>query len=172
VDHDAHRRIDGQADPIHDGMRHPDRLDAERAHLDAIAGSHRPQISALGQAVLAQLVGHQRQRHRRAVDGHLGLPQQIGHRPDVVLVAVGEEEGAEALALGQRVGKIGNDVVDAGHLVGIREHEPAVHGDQVVAELDQHHVEADLAEAAQGYEADGRLGQRFHRDSFRSRDTW
>ena len=45
--------------------------------------------------------------------------------------------------------EVGDHVVHPGHLV-VREQEPAVDGDHVVARLDQHHVEPDLAQPPSG----------------------
>src|SRR5439155_6912100 len=45
---------------------------------------------------------------------------------------------------------------DPRHLV-VGEHEAAVDGEEVVARLQDHHVEADLPEAAEGDDPDGRL---------------
>ncbi len=89
----------------------------------------------------------------RAVHGQPNFAQEIGEGADVVLVAVREDDRAKALALGERVGEVGDDVVDPGQFV-VREHQPAVDGEEVVAGLDEHHVEADLAEAAEGNEPD------------------
>ena len=68
----------------------------------------------------------------------------------------------------QEVGEVGDDVVHPGHLV-VREHEPAVDGQEVVAGLEQHHVEADLAEAAQRDHANGGLDRRVARGPGRQR---
>ena len=40
---------------------------------------------------------HQRQREGGAVDRHIDLAQEIGHGADVVLVAVGQNQGADVL---------------------------------------------------------------------------
>src|SRR5262249_44013034 len=74
----------------------------------------------------------------------------------MVLVAVGEHHRAEAVAALAEVREVGDDVVHPGHLV-VGEEEAAVHGDDVVARLDQHHVEPDLAETAQRNQAHGGL---------------
>jgi hypothetical protein len=47
-------------------------------------------------------------------------------------------------------------VVDARKLV-VREHEPAIDREQVLTELDQHHVEADLAETSERDQSDDGL---------------
>src|SRR5437899_172334 len=159
----ADRRFDPEADPVRDRVRHADRLDGERADRVTVAWSHRPEVGALVEPVLAQALGDECLRQRRAEDGDARLTEEIWQRADVVLVAMGQEDRAKAVALGERVGEVRDHVVDAGHLVGVREHEAAIDGDQIVAGLDEHHVEADLAESAEGNKANRGL----HENSFR-----
>src|SRR5262249_19793635 len=54
------------------------------------------------------------------------------------------------------VREVGNDVVDAGHLV-VGKEQAAVDGNDVVARFDEHHVEPDLSQSPQGDQTDGRL---------------
>ena len=143
-------------------MRHADGLDAKRSQLEGLAWAHRPQVGAVEEPVLAQLLPHQSQRQRRAVHGHRRRPQQVRQGADVILVTMGEDHAAEPLAPLQRVREVGDHVVDAGELI-VGKHEAAVDGDEIVAELDEHHVQADLAEAAEGNQADCGLQD----DSFR-----
>ena len=59
-----------------------------------------------------------------------------------------------ALSLSRRSNKIahiGNDQVDS-QKIGAREHNPAVDCNGSIAIFDQHHVETELAEAAQRYD--------------------
>ena len=122
--------------------------------------------------MLAQLFREEPEREGRAVDGHPGLAQEVGQRADVIFVAVGQEHRAKPVALGDRVREIGDDVVDARHLVGVGKHEAAIDGDQLVGELDQHHVEPDLAEPAKRNQPDGGLDHGMlgiHRNSFHRR---
>ncbi len=153
VDDHAGRGADGQAHAIGDGVRHADRLDRERPEHERCARPHRAQVRLLVEAVLAQLLGHQCLRQWRRVDRDAGGFEQVGQRADVVLVTVREDDGAEAVALGERVGKVGNDVVDSRQLV-VGKHEAAIDGDHVIATLDEHHVQPDLAEAAERDEPD------------------
>ena len=67
----------------------------------------------------------------------------------MILVAVGQDDRAERFTPAEHIREIGDDVVDTGELV-VGEHESAVDRDQVLAGLDQHHVEADLAETSRG----------------------
>ena len=146
----ARRRLDGQADAVDDGVSDADGLDSERTTLDPIAWTHGAQIG-LEEAVFLQPVAHQGQGHRRPVHRHASVAQEIREGADVVLVAMREEDRAKVAALGQRVREVGDHVVDAGQLV-IGKHQPAVDGDEIVAGLDEHHVQTDLAEAAEGDE--------------------
>ena len=153
----ADRGLDGEADAVGDRVGDSDRLDPERAHLEPVARPHGHQPRLRAEPVLAQSLGGERQRQRRPVDGDLRLPEQVGQGAHVVLVAVGEQDREEALALGERVGEVGDDVVDPRHLV-VGEHEAAVDRDDLVGVLDEHHVEADLAEPAERNQADRRPG--------------
>ena len=81
----------------------------------------------------------------------MGAPEvaaEVGEGAHVVLVAVREEHGAQLFGVGVEVGVVGNDEVDAEHLL-VGEHEPDVDDDDVVAVLEQHHVAPDLTEAAE-----------------------
>ena len=72
----------------------------------------------------------------------------------MVLVAVGQHDGFEFVAVLQNEIETRNDHVDAEKGV-VREHEPAVHDDHGIAGNQGHAVEPDFAEAAQGIEGHG-----------------
>jgi len=106
--------VDRQPDPVHDRVRDPDRLDTERADRDAVSRADHPEVGRFGEPVLAQSLRDERQGQGRAVHGHRQIAQQVRERADVVLVAVGQDDGAEGLAPAERVREIRDDVVDAG----------------------------------------------------------
>ncbi len=81
-----------------------------------------------------------------APDGDVEFREHPGKAADVVLVAVGEDDSANALAVLDEVGDVGDDDVDAEKL-GFGEHEPGVDDDNVVSPADGHAVHAELAEA-------------------------
>src|SRR5438128_836002 len=85
----ANRRPDREADAVRDRVRDTDRLDDERADLDAVARPDRPKIGTLVEPVLAEPLGDQRARQRRAEDGYARLPEQVGRRADMVQVCAG-----------------------------------------------------------------------------------
>ena len=137
---DAHRVGDGVADA--EGGR------VEVAQLHRLAGLQRQQ-RVVAELVLLDLVAQQPARQRGGVDGHAGeLRQDVGQPAHVVLVGVGDEEGLDALALVPQVGDVGHHEVDAEHLL-VGEHQAAVDDDDLVAELEDRHVLADLADAAE-----------------------
>ena len=83
------------------------------------------------------------------VDGDLAdRPQQEGHRPDVVLVAVRQDDRLEGVGALEHVGEVGQDDVHA-HLVVLGEGDAAVDDDHPAVALDHVHVLADLAGAAE-----------------------
>ena len=163
MDDRAHRRLDGEPDAVGDGMGDADRDDDEAARPDLVARRVGPQVRALESAELAQAMPGYRERQRRAIHRHVELPQEVGERADMVLVAVGQHHGPEALPVLAEVGEVRDDIVHPRHLV-VGEEEPAIDRDDVVARLDQHHVEADLAETPQRDQADDGLGGDVDRD--------
>ena len=118
------------------------------AQLDRVAGLEREE-RVVAELVLLDLGAQQATRQRRGVDGHAGeLGQDVGQAADVVLVGVGDDEGLDLLALVAQVVDVGHDEVDAVHLL-LGEHQAAVDDDDLVGVLEDRHVLADLADAAQ-----------------------
>ena len=88
----------------------------------------------------------QRQREGRAVNRDIHLRQQKRDAADVVLVAVGENQAADVLAILLKIGEVGRDDIDAQQF-RIGEHHARVEHDDVVAVADGHAVHAELAQA-------------------------
>src|SRR5690606_36698865 len=82
-----------------------------------------------------------------------------GHRADVVLVAVREHQGFDVVQAVPDVVEVRQDQVDPGLLL-LREEHAAVDDQQPAGVLEDRHVPADLAEAAEGDDAQGSLGER------------
>ena len=86
------------------------------------------------------------------------LAQQVGHGADVVLVAVGQHQRVDVVeAVPDRV-EVGQDQVDA-RVVLLGEEHPAVDDQQASVVLEDGHVAADLAEAAERDHPQAALGQ-------------
>ena len=110
--------------------------------------------------VLLDLVAEQAAGQGAGVDRHAGeLGQHVRQRADVVLVGVGDEERLDLGAVLLEVGDVGDDEVDAEHLL-VGEHQPAVDDDDVVAVLEHVHVLADLPHPAERDDAERLVGAR------------
>jgi hypothetical protein len=99
--------------------------------------------------VLVELRLDQSEREAGRVDGDRAeVAEQVGQRADVVLVAVREHDGADALPPLDQVAEVGQQQVDSEMLVA-REREPGVDDEDLAVALVRGHVLADLAEAAE-----------------------
>jgi hypothetical protein len=83
------------------------------------------------------------------------LAQDPRQAADVVLVAVGEHDRVDLVAAVEQVGEVGDDEVDAVHLGGGEADAHVDHDDAAVV-LDDGHVLADLAQASEREDAEGR----------------
>ena len=139
---------------VRDAVRDAERLDPEDADAAPTrrAGSCAARSSS-SEVVLLELDADEAAGQRRAVDRRVDAAQDVGQAADVVLVAVGDEDGPQLVAVLLDVGDVRDDEVDAEHLL-FGEHEAGVDDDHVVAVLEQHHVLADLAETAEGDDAE------------------
>ena len=109
-----------------------------------------------GELVLVELGARHRHRQRAAVDRrrvvHAELAQQERQAAEVVLVAVRDDDRLDVRDAAAQVGEVGQDEVDAHHL-GRREAQADVDEDDPVLVLDDRHVLADLAQAAERQDA-------------------
>ena len=78
------------------------------------------------------------------VDRDVQLGQNVRQRSDVVFVAVGYQDGPDALSVLHEVRYVGDGEIDPGHILLGEEH-PGVDDDNVLAVLQGHHVLADFA---------------------------
>ena len=114
-------------------------------------------------AVLAQLGREQREGEAAADDRDVGaLAQQVRHGAEVVLVAVGEDDGLDVVEPVPDVGEVREDQVDAG-LVVLGEQHAAVDDEQPAGVLEDGHVAADLAQPAERDDAQAAVGERRRR---------
>ena len=148
VNHEAEGGPDGDSHCVGYGVAHAEELNAERSDGERLVGLDDVQ-SRVGQStVLPQLHGDESVRQARRVDGHINPVEDVGQRADVVLVSVRDEDGLDLVGVLDKVGDIGDDEIDAGHVL-FGEQDTRVDDDCLVPVLDDHHVLADLAEAAQ-----------------------
>ena len=94
-----------------------------------------------------QLHFNQANGQRRGVNGHVHFPHQVGQCANVVLVTVGDEDGLHFIAVFPDVFVVGNDGVNAQHIV-LREHNPGVDNENFVFVFNDGHILANFAETA------------------------
>src|SRR5699024_3531509 len=145
--------------PDHDGQCVRDRvvdsqeLEVERTQLVRVVLLDDPRDRP--DAVLLELRLDEGERERRAQDRDVAaVAQQVRDGTDVVLVAMGEDEAHDPVVAPLEVGEVGQDQVDA-RLRRLREEDAAVDDEDLAAVLEDGHVAADLAEAAEGDDPQG-----------------
>ena len=147
VQHEARCRADRDGEPVGDRVVDRDELAVERAEPAAHALLHLD--GDRGDAVLGELGLEEGEREARADDGDVGaLAQEVRHPADVVLVTVGQHDGVDGVEAVPDPREVGEDDVDP-RLVLVGEEHPAVDDEQPPGVLEDRHVAADLAEAAE-----------------------
>ena len=143
-------------------MVHVDELHGEAAGTNRFARLDDVQFAALGQPrhAVVELILEQFDGHAAAVNRRAELAHQVRQAADVILVAVGDENTAHAVAVLQHIGEIRNDGIHARHGL-IRENLAAIDDDNVVAVFVGRHVLADFAHAAQRDHAQSRAAGMF-----------
>jgi hypothetical protein len=143
------RRLDHERDRIGDRVRDPHELDAKRAELQRRLLGHRfDELGCRPHSVLVELRLDETEREPRGDDRlHLDFAQQVRKSPDVVLVAVRENDSAHTASL--EVAHVGQQEIDSQMLVS-RERKTGVHHEQLAGRLVHGRVLPDLAETAEG----------------------
>ncbi len=89
-----------------------------------------------------------RKREGRAVDRTIDAGQDVRHRADVVLVAMGQDECGDASPIGLERSEVGDHQIDAEQL-GFREHHAGIDEHGGIPAGDEQHVHAELAKPAE-----------------------
>ena len=148
VDDRADRRPQRDAHRVRDRVADPERDDVEGPDVDLVARLEREERVVV-ELVLLDLVAEQPARQRRRIDRDAReLREHVRQRADVILVGMGDEERLDVGAALLEVADVGDDEVDAEHLL-VGEHQAAVDDHDLVAVLEHVHVLADLAHPAE-----------------------
>ena len=140
-------RADGDGERIGDRVVDRDELELERAELLVLALLDGEAVRP--DAVLLELRLGERERQARADDRDVLLElEQVGNGADVVLVSVREHDADDVVEPALDRLEVGQDQVDA-RLVLLGEEHAAVDDEELAAVLEDGHVAADLAEAAE-----------------------
>ena len=124
-----------------------DELHGEPARFYGLPRLAGDELHLVGKAVLIQLELDEAGGHPCGIDGGVDIPHEVGDGTDVVLVAMGDKNGPDAVPVLDEVGEVGDDHVYAVHVV-VREAHAHVHHNDVVSVLVDGEVLADLVEAA------------------------
>ena len=165
VQHGAGRGADDQRLRLGDGVRHADELQRERRQFEAAAGRHHPHRHFVQQLRLAQLAAQHGGGERGDVDRAAQRAPQIGHRPHMVLMRVGDDQADQLVAPVGDEARVGHHHVDLG-MFGPAEADAAIHRQPCAAAAVEVEVHSDLAGPAQRQE--GQIRVRTHHRSARS----
>ena len=141
--------MDAQSHSIGDAVAHFQELEGERSQGQRLGARDLVERHLALQPVLTQLGVHQAECQLSAVDRGVHFLQQIGQGAHVVLVPVGEDDAEHPLLVLHEVRVVGQDEVDAQHVV-IGEHQAGVDHEQGFAILQDHHVLADGPQSPEG----------------------
>ena len=149
VDQDAFGCVDGKPHTVHDAVVHPDQLDFKGVERDRFAGHNGMELRRLVQPVLPQFFPKELNREGGSVDRSVKFAKKKGHGTDVILVAMGQENGAKPVAVFPKVAEVRDHHVHPQH-VFLGEHEAGVHHNQGILALQGHHVQTDFPQPSQG----------------------
>ena len=153
----AGRRLNDQGIAVEDAVGYRDCVDAKRAALDDLARDHRAKIRA--HSSLAQASLREAERQPAAEDRGRRCRDRVGKSPDVIFVAMGEHDAFDAVGVLSKILEVRDDHVDARQL-GRGDHHAGIDQQQAAGVFKGEGVEAELAEAAEGYEAQRPLSHR------------
>src|SRR6185312_2549026 len=146
----SERRRDGQRDGAHNRVSNMNELDLERSKRDTIAGLNGVQIRLVQKFVLFQTPLDQREREIGTVHRNLELGKQERHRPDVILMAMRENQAANHIGVLLKVGEVGSNDIDAEQF-RFRKHHAGVDHDDVLAIAKRHRIHPEFAKPADWY---------------------
>ena len=148
VDHHSDRRFNCQSHAVHEAMSHADRLHREWTNGEFTLGLDLDQLGLVQQLVLFKLALDVGQRELRCVDGHVQLAQDPGQATNMILVTVGQNDGANALPVLHQVGDVRDHDVNAQQFC-FRKHQAGVDDDDVVLPAEREAIHAKLAQTTQ-----------------------
>jgi len=129
VDAGSHRALDGKGHRVGNGVVHMDEFHGEFAGLDHVARLAGDDLGLVQQPVLLQLQADQAGAHPGGIDGGVQGAEDIGQRADMVLVSVGDENPPDLVLVFDQVADVGDDHVDAVHVVIGETHATVYHHD-------------------------------------------
>ena len=151
--HLAHRGVQSEAQGVRDGMVHVEEIGLEIfAELHVVAVLHHLEVELGGIHEFLMALLHHHLGEVRGVDhGVADLLDDVMDGRDVIVVAVGQEDGADLMLVLLEIGRVRDDVVDARRVL-LRELDADVDNDDLILILVEGAVAADLLQAAKRHE--------------------
>ncbi len=113
VDEGPDRTVNGHRNAVGHAVGHPNELHLQLADAYPIAGLDSDEPALGFEAMLPELLCHELQGQRRAVDRPVDVRQHVRHGADVVFVSVRQHERLWPTTLGLQIGKVRDDEIDA-----------------------------------------------------------
>lgn len=126
-----------------------DELHVERPNIKRQSRPDLTHFNAAFHLVLDQLGPGQCQREWGPINGCVNFIEDVRQRANVVLVAVGENDTPDPVTDLAEICDVWNDDINPGKF-GVREHHATIDYNRIIAILEDHHVDAELAEASEG----------------------
>jgi len=162
VDDQARRRRDAEAHAIRDTVTHAKELHGERTQVQDVLRGYGTQVSPRNLGLM-QLDLDEPAREPRGIDRGPHSGKQVGQSAGVVLVAMGDDDAHNLVSPLDNVGQVRDDDIHTEHVV-LGDHETRVDDQQSVVDLQDQHVPPDLAESAEGNDAQFAGGHGYLRD--------
>ena len=141
-------RVDQQRIALGDRMGERDVAEAERAEPELAADLDDVDLDLLGQPLLLELAGDQAGGEGRRVERNAEIGGEIGDGADMVLMAVGQDDAEQIVAILLDEGQVGEDQLDPG-IGRVGEGHAEIDHDPLAVAAVEIDVHADLARAAE-----------------------
>ena len=87
--------LNGQPEPVRDAVGDPDKFNFKRTEFQGFFGRDQPQVRLSQELMFLQFFPTNSRVNREPYTGTESLPQQEGQRPDMVFMAVGQDNGPD-----------------------------------------------------------------------------
>ena len=144
----AGRGIDRQRRRVHDTVIRPDKLDPELSEIDRLPKLDYLTSCLIRQIMLSQLVLNDSHRQPGGIDRNIHLFQNIGQRPDMVLMPVGNHKSFHLLGMIPQIRDIRDHQIDPQHFI-LRERQAAVYHNNTVFILEGSNIKSNLFQPSQ-----------------------
>ena len=143
------RRFYRKSNSVCNAVVNCNKLNAEAAKAEYIAGFFGEYLRIVQQIVLFELELNKRRSERSRVYGNVQVMNNVRHCADVILVPVGYNNAAHLFGVGFEIRNVGNNNINAVHIL-VRKAKSAVNNDYIRAKFNGCHILADLSKTAKG----------------------